>query len=724
MRNQEGLGHEMSFLHRITIRQLLVLGIVGLIILAVAPALRMLSGLTSIQTSNRLVQETALPLSKTVSAFVATLQSLDNLQLRYLSEANDKADRVKEIEASFLQLKILIAKMRFGSQSAEYRAERQKHSGALPHDHVQLPSNLLKNEEATLVALAGKVTEAERGFANLKQAHEHELALLVTLGKETKLISSVAADILVDFRAWVSKLEQAAEYAQPFDGNTDMNASLIGAVLATTKVFDPAIDRNLRSAERLQRRILNLALAINRADAAQKISIFQEQGRQDFKRFETALAQLITSSTEVVNASRNAVQTSLRHFQTIGADVFQLEAKIQKAAELVTDQSLAEAQQTMESTAELTWLLLGVIVALAPLFGVVLALSILRPLGRMAQATEAVAKGQTDMPIEGAGRRDEIGRMAKALVVFQGNIVETQRLRAEQLANEQRVAMEKAADMEKLAASFESSVLKVMEAVAHSSASMRERAVELSGAAHKTSQQATDVAATANQTAVNVRTVAVATDELSASVRNIAEQTANGLRLSEAANRHAEESAGIINSLDGTVQQIGDVVSVISHIASQTNLLALNATIEAARAGEAGRGFAVVANEVKALAAQTAKATDDITAKIQSVQVATTAAVQAISEIGNTLPHIAAASSVVAQAMTEQEKATREIAGNVDQAALGVENVTRVINDVAQIANGSGTAAADMLEAAEGLLEQSRFLREEVTGFLAGIRAA
>jgi methyl-accepting chemotaxis protein len=714
----------MSALNRITIKQLLIVGILGLVALAVAPAIRMLSGLSGIEASNRAVQTGAVPLSKTVASLHSALQELDNTQLRYLGEAEGKADRTAEITAGFRRLQILVAKMRHGSSSSEYAAERAKLAGALPDDAVVLPSGLLKEQDKALQELATKIGEAERGFVALKTAHESELALLVTIGAEQRPISSVAADILIEFRAWVGQLEQAAEYAVKFEGNTNVDASILGRVIAAYKPADAETDRSLKATERLQRRIFALAQAINRAEAGNKLAIFQGQGRLDFKRFETAISQLIGHSTNVVNASRAEVQSSLQKFQSIGADVFRLKGEIEEAATRATEQAQAEAQLSMEATTSVTWISIGIIAVLAPLFGIVTGMLILGPLGRIAQATESVAGGKEDVLVVGGERRDEIGRMARALVVFQQNIAETQRLRAEQIERDRLNAETKAEDMARLAAGFEASVLSIVENVATSSASMRERAVAFAEVARTTSEQATNVATTANETSVNVRAVAVATEELSASVRNIAEQTGEARRLSEDANRYAEHSVSIMASLDGTVRQIGDVVGVINQIAAQTNLLALNATIEAARAGEAGRGFAVVANEVKALAAQTAKATDDISSKIQSVQSAAGDAVRAIQQIGNAIPRITAASSVVAQAMNEQEKATHEIAGNVEQAALGVEDVTRVITDVADVAKGNGEAATEMLRAADGVMSQSQKLRQEVEGFLSGIRAA
>ena len=711
-------------MQRITIKQLLFVGIAILVGLAVAPALHMVSSLKSIEAANAVVQQEALPLSKTVASLQSALQELDNTQLRYLAESDDKPARIKEISAGFRRLNILVAKMRYGSNSEEYKAERARFAGELADDAVTLPVGNLSDQDKSFADLAARLKEAESGFAVLMAAHQDEISYIVALDKERRTVSSLAADIFIDFRAWVYRLEQAVQYNVNFSRNTDVKKSLIGRLNAIYISSDGETDQFLRDAESILGKIMELAQAINAANAEEKVQLLKERGATEFKQFDNTISNLVAHTTKMVNASRNEVQSSLQRFQTIGAEVFRLTSEIESAAAKATELKLGTAQRALESTASLTWIALGCIAALAPLFGILLGFAILRPLRQIANVTESVSQGQAGIAIAGTKRRDEIGRIARALVVFQENIAETQRLRAEQTERDLRNARAKSEDMARLAAKFEASVLKVVEVVAGSSASMRERAAEFSAAARTTSEQATGVAATSNQTSVSVRSVAVATEELSASVRNITEQTDEALRLSDEANRKADESVAIMSSLDSTVRQIGDVVGVINQIASQTNLLALNATIEAARAGEAGRGFAVVANEVKALAAQTARATEEISLKIKLVQEAADEAVDSIGQIGAAIPQISAASSAISNAMNQQDKATREIAGNVDQAALGVEEVTRVISCVAEVASGNGAAAAQMFEAVEGLLAQSQILREEVEGFLGGIRAA
>jgi len=232
------------------------------------------------------------------------------------------------------------------------------------------------------------------------------------------------------------------------------------------------------------------------------------------------------------------------------------------------------------------------------------------------------------------------------------------------------------------------------------------------------------VAAAADQAAANVTTVAAAAEELGSSVEEIGRQVQGSATLSREAVSEAAQTTTFVRDLSEAAQRIGDVVAMISTIAGQTNLLALNATIEAARAGEAGRGFAVVASEVKALATQTAKATEEISGQIALIQTSTGRAVQAIGSITGRIREIDGVATTIAAAVEQQGAATQEIVRNVTQAATGTGEVTSNIAGVAGAAEETGTAAGQVLGAASALSRQSEHLSAEIARFLATVRAA
>ena len=288
----------------------------------------------------------------------------------------------------------------------------------------------------------------------------------------------------------------------------------------------------------------------------------------------------------------------------------------------------------------------------------------------------------------------------------------------------QRAKQERDAARRELAAGFERKIGSIVEAVAVAVGEMQGMSASMRNSSAETAQQTAAAATASTQASGNVETVAAATEELTASINNISQQVTRSAEIAGKAAEEARRTNTVVEGLAAGTHKIGEVVTLIQNIASQTNLLALNATIEAARAGEHGKGFAVVASEVKALANQTAKATEEISAQVQGIQNATGDAVSAIQAIGGTIAEIDSISNEIATAVEQQGLATREISGNVQQAANGTRNVNNSILSVSRTSEEAGAAASRLLDAANGLSAQSERLKAEVGSFLGSLNAA
>ena len=445
----------------------------------------------------------------------------------------------------------------------------------------------------------------------------------------------------------------------------------------------------------------------------------------------------------VVAAAQDKVPQLAALFQTLrkqAVAVFDLsESFVQDKAIEVLNGPFSETNKQVEAT--LTALLSSVrntadgqvvelsaardfqIMAIAAVSLIGLARGLARRLRRITAAMAALSGGDMEVEVAAANDRDEIGEMARALQVFKDNMIEARRLetgqRGEQVRKEQRQQ-----HVEQSVHEFNRAVSASLQALADAATELRGASETVSSTALETNLQAIAVSSASEQATGNVRTVAAASQELSASIEEIARQVTHASEMAGRSVGEAQRTDGSVRELVDAATRIGESVQLINNIASQTNLLALNATIEAARAGEAGRGFSVVASEVKSLASQTAKATQEITGQITAIQTATNNVVEAIKGIGGTIGQVNEISVSIASAIEQQGAATQEIVRHTEEVANGTAEVSTNIGGVSRGIAATETAATRVLAATEELNKQTASLRAEVDHFLVDIQAA
>ncbi len=375
----------------------------------------------------------------------------------------------------------------------------------------------------------------------------------------------------------------------------------------------------------------------------------------------------------------------------------------------------------------IAWLLGLAILGIAVISGSIawmIGRSISKPLGELGARMQELAEGKLDGEIPGIGRGDEVGAMAATVQIFKDNAVRIRGLEEAEAATQARAAAERRTAMESIASDFERSVTGIVRSVSTAAAGMQTTAQSMTATASDASARAATVGSASESASNNVGTVAAAAEELSSSVTEISRQVARSSEIATKAVGDAERTNATVGALSTGAEKIGEVVKLIHSIAAQTNLLALNATIEAARAGESGRGFAVVASEVKALANQTAKATEEISAQVAAMQASTSEAVASIGGITETIAQMSEITVSISTAIDQQGDATREIARNIQSVAAGSSEISAHIGGVTTAASATGKAASEVLSNARELDNQSGMLRHAVDEFLVKVRAA
>jgi methyl-accepting chemotaxis protein len=347
-----------------------------------------------------------------------------------------------------------------------------------------------------------------------------------------------------------------------------------------------------------------------------------------------------------------------------------------------------------------------------------------KPLKAVTQSLTVLAEGRTDVEVQHADRHDEIGAIARTVSVFRDNRIERRQLEAERISAEKLAMDKRKAELNQFVEDFRTKIGGIIERVLNSSGQFERDTQQLSVMAHSTAEMSGQSANASRQASEHVRTAAAASNELSQSIVEISRRVQESNGVAAEAVKQANATDERMAELSAAGDRIGDVVKLITSIAEQTNLLALNATIEAARAGDAGRGFAVVAQEVKTLAGQTAKATDEISAHIVNMQRATGESVNANKAIGLTIERISEITTSISSAVEQQGAATQSIAKGVQAAASGTLDVADNIERVAKGAGETGTTSGQMLKSARALSEVSTHLKDEVEKFLDSVRAA
>ncbi|MCW8835581.1 MAG: nitrate- and nitrite sensing domain-containing protein [Rhodospirillales bacterium] len=554
-----------------------------------------------------------------------------------------------------------------------------------------------------LDAIRGEISELKRTVPEMAKYYTGTIAKQLTIVEEMAVLSTNAevTNMITAYTTFLQGKERAGiERA--------MGAGGFGA-----GKFAPPVYRNF------------LQLIAMQSTYLATFNIYATQGQRDFLK-ETLkgpevdeverLRQIAIDSPETGNTGDVAAP---HWFKTITAKINLLkvvEDRVATDLEARATELAKSAMNLLILLAAITAILLGVTAVLV----IAIVGSITKPIGALTGNMSVLAGGDTSVEVLGVDRGDEIGDMAKALEVFKENRIAADRM-AEEQAQEQAAKQKRAEEMEKLTKNFQNSVTGILQSVGTATDGMKASSQAMAATAEETSRQSGAVAAASEEASANVQTVASASEELSASIQEISRQVSQSTQIASNAVHEAEKANEMVQSLATAANKIGEVVALITDIAEQTNLLALNATIEAARAGEAGKGFAVVASEVKNLANQTAKATEEISAQIGGIQTATQNSVEAIGGITETISQINEISSAIAAAVEEQGAATQEIARNVEQASAGTTEVSSNIQGVSQAAGETGETATRVMDATNAMTEQTETLRKEIESFLKGI---
>ncbi|HXH46924.1 MAG TPA: methyl-accepting chemotaxis protein [Bradyrhizobium sp.] len=642
-----------------------------------------------------------------------------------ITRANERATAQSTIAEHTLEANVAVRRMQLSVRDVRLSStapDVEKHAKALNDAYERIKKELgisislmvRPENKARLERVAGLADQYAKAASELA---ETQLKIFQVIGKRAEFTAHWS-------KTFDSAMSSPALAAAPNRFEIEKllweASSMFNAMRAATWRFAATGDENQKRT--IETRSAGMTSALGRAAKAvsdsKELSSLIEALSADAKANAAATAEAI--KLEAVKKDLVEVQTLPRANQAI-----ELMREAVDVAEKRATESQAEAAAQLAQSNRISFV--ASVAVILSLIGAVIFtfVGVARPLSLLNGALGRLAGGELNVEIPGADRGDEVGDIAKTVVVIGQNAEQKAREEAAaQAEQERRAAQQRKADMVKMADDFEGAVGEIVDTVSSASTELEASASTLTATAERAQELTTAVAAASEEASTNVQSVASATEELTSSVVEISRQVQESARIANDAVGQARRTNERVADLSRAASRIGDVVELINTIAGQTNLLALNATIEAARAGEAGRGFAVVASEVKALAEQTAKATGEIGQQIDGIQRATQDSVGAIKEISGTIEKLSEISATIASAVEEQGAATQEISRNVQQAAQGTQEVSSNITDVQRGASETGSASSQVFSAARSLSSDSNRLKLEVGKFLNTVRSA
>ena len=667
-------------------------------------------GLNRLKIGHRIVIGFIMVLLILAGLAFTAIQGLRQLDANFVHYGDLSGDAIIATQLQTQLINIQLAAREYMSSSTDKNAERfeNRYSTLLgimetAHDEIQQPDR---------VALLKQI---DQNLGHYKQGFER-LVELMTL--RNKLVYDTLASIGTDINQRIDQVDRIIASS----GNTSLNQyagkireNMLLARLSLMKFVD---DNRAETIAETFTYLEDLSVADNKLRSSMISNELAGELAGLSRRIADYSREIETLRNTIEERNKLQVQTLDQRSSEI------LSAAEEIASTVASDTSDLEKEVTSDFANTNTLLLIASAVAVAIGLGCALVISrgITKPVVTLTGVMKDLANENLSVDVPGKERGDELGEMASAVEVFKQNAIRTKQLEAEQIEHQKRTELEKRDMMGKMANDFNDHIGSIIDTVSSASEELSSSAKSMADVSDQTERQVAEASAASAQTSGNVQTVATATEEMTSTIGEISVQVQQASHSAREAVSKVDATNQMMELLASNSNKIGEVVEMISQIAEQTNLLALNATIESARAGEAGKGFAVVAGEVKALAGQTAKATDEIAQQINEIQAATEKASVSMQDVSQVIQRLDEFTAAIASAMEQQNAATGEISNSIHQAAQGTEIVDNSIASVSRASQEAATASSHVMKAASELAKQSEFLKSEVQRFIEHVR--